>query len=101
MNKTKSIRCIQTAVFTVNTTCFIINSDHKEKLHNGKGKLLMRKYFIPQLKCVCVWFWLLTHPTVKYCLISCRRFLIMALYSPILSFFPSTRQVRLGRGLYL
>ena len=41
------------------------------------------------------------YPTLKYCRISCRRFRMMALYSPMRSFLPSTRQVRFGRGLYL
>ncbi|TNN42990.1 hypothetical protein EYF80_046811 [Liparis tanakae] len=32
------------------------------------------------------------YPTLKYCLISCLRDLMMALYSPMRSFLPSTRQ---------
>ncbi|TNN86642.1 hypothetical protein EYF80_003110 [Liparis tanakae] len=52
----------------------------------------------------CVIAWDLcqhTYPTVKNCLISCRRERIICLYSPMRSFFPSMMQVLLGRGLYL
>lgn len=54
--------------------------------------------------CLCVSvvsIFLRTYPTVKNCLISCRRERIICLYSPMRSFFPSMMQVLLGRGLYL